>query len=67
MAFGFADYVVTFAVSFIVSFENWYIFLILCGGFGMLTGFVRKSHRTEHIPFIPAILLSTLLTTLIFG
>jgi hypothetical protein len=61
-AFGLADYIATFAISFIISSDNWHIFLMLCGWIGILIGIIQKSNETNHIPFIPAILISALIT-----
>ncbi|MDR1475718.1 MAG: hypothetical protein LBI20_00125 [Holosporales bacterium] len=66
-AFGSADYIVAFAISFMISSENWHIFLTLCGGFGALIGIIQRSRKEENIPFIPAILFAVAVTTLVFS
>ncbi len=55
---GTADYVVFFAISFILKYDKWPLFMMLCGGIGVLIALISK---TKRIPFIPVILLSLLL------
>jgi prepilin signal peptidase PulO-like enzyme (type II secretory pathway) len=61
IAFGLADYIAVFGVSFIISPDNWHMFLVFCGGIGILIGFIQKPNESDHIPFIPAILISALI------
>lgn len=55
--FGDGDYVFFFCSSFLINNSNWYIFITLCGIFGVITSIFFKG----KFPFIPAIVLSSLL------
>ena len=57
IAFGSADYVVVGANSFLITDAQSLFFIILCGIFGILLSLILKKSK---IPFIPAMLLSTL-------
>lgn len=61
-AFGIADYIVVCANSFLISDTKSPFFIILCGIFGILLSIIL--HK-DKIPFIPAILISTLVVVLI--
>lgn len=60
--FGMADYIVVSAVSFLLNSAQVPFFIILCGVLGVITSFVLRQRR---FPFIPAILVSTLLTKIL--
>lgn len=55
-AFGLADYVVVFAISFLIPEDVWPFFLILSGAFGILSSIFYEKKR---FPFIPALIFST--------
>lgn len=57
-AFGIADYIVVFAVSFLISNDNWPFLLILSGAFGILIAIIFKNQK---FPFVPSLLVATLL------
>lgn len=57
IAFGTADYIVVFAISFLITDDQSPFFILLCGAFGILLSIISKNRK---IPFIPAILLTTL-------
>lgn len=61
-AFGLADYFAVFASSFLITDIQSPFFILLCGAFGVLLSIITKNCK---IPFIPAILLSTLAIVLI--
>lgn len=56
-AFGRADYILAFAVSFLITKETWPFFLIFCGFFGVISALIVRSKK---FPFIAGILLSTM-------
>ena len=62
IAFGSADYVVVGANSFLITDAQSLFFIILCGIFGILLSLILKKSK---IPFIPAMLLSTLVILLL--
>ena len=55
-AFGLADYIIVFALSFVMPGGYWPYFLILCGAIGCLSGLMFRQHKA--FPFIPAMMLS---------
>lgn len=57
IAFGAADYIVVCANSFLICDVQSPFFIILCGIFGILFSIILHQ---DKIPFIPAMLLSTL-------
>ncbi len=61
-AFGLADYFVVFASSFLITNEQSPFFILLCGAFGILLSVITRNYK---IPFIPAILLSTIVVTML--
>ena len=61
--FGTGDYVITFAISFVMPEQMWPFFLILSGGIGVLTSLILKESK---IPFIPALIFASFLIKLYF-
>ncbi|MDR0695235.1 MAG: hypothetical protein LBF56_00460 [Holosporales bacterium] len=59
-AFGSADYVVAFSVSFLMPHETWHLFVLSCGVLGSVSAIIFKSRK---FPFIPSILGATLLAS----
>ncbi len=57
-AFGLADYIIVFAISFILPNSYWTLFLIMIGVFG---GLIAQIHQEKKIPFIPALIFSIFL------
>lgn len=58
VAFGSADYIVVTSISFLITGKQSPCFMVLCGIFGILLSIIL--HK-DKIPFIPAILLATLI------
>ncbi|MBR1479782.1 MAG: hypothetical protein IJ599_02695 [Alphaproteobacteria bacterium] len=56
-AFGLADYIVVFAISFVISPGGWYRFTALCGLFGIAVSIIC---RRRKFPFIPAIICAAM-------
>ena len=63
MAFGIADYIVIFSISFVLPKSHWPEFLAICGGLGILTSLYFKDKK---FPFIPSILISLFMTKIFF-
>jgi hypothetical protein len=59
-AFGWADYILVVANSFIIKDSTWPIFITCCGLYGTIFGIFCK----ETIPLVPVILLATVSTIL---
>lgn len=59
---GLADYIMFFAISFILKHDDWPLFITLCGGIGTLYALL---FRIERFAFIPVLLLSILLCCII--
>ncbi len=57
-AFGIADYIIVFAISFILPNNYWSLFIIMIGIFGILIAVIRQEKK---IPFIPALIFSIFL------
>lgn len=57
-AFGLADYIMTFAISFIMPIDGLDIFIILCGILGILTSILFKKKK---FPFLPIIFISSII------
>lgn len=58
--FGLADYIIIFAISFLLpDNDTWPFFIIFCGSFGVLISILTQSRK---FPFIPGILMSTVFT-----
>lgn len=57
-AFGLADYIIVFAISFILPDNYWTFFIIMIGIFGILIAVLRQENK---IPFIPALIFSIIL------
>lgn len=63
LCFGLADYFVVTGCCAFLTAENWNYFLLLCGLFGCCFGyFFRKKYNQQKFPFIPAIIIATILT-----
>ncbi|MDR3031397.1 MAG: hypothetical protein LBU35_03370 [Holosporales bacterium] len=56
IAFGAADYITVFSISFLLNREYWLEFIIYCGVIGCITSVIKKE---EQFSFISAILLSS--------
>jgi hypothetical protein len=56
-AFGLADYGIVLAISFVIPPNDWYIFIALCGLFGVAISVICKIRK---FPFIPAIIYATI-------
>ncbi len=59
---GEADYLIVLGSSFLIA-NNWYIFIMLSGLFGIITSLLC-SQKTQF-PFIPSIILATIATKIL--
>lgn len=61
-AFGLADYIIAFSISFILPDNMWPLFLTVSGVFGIITG---RFYKKDTFPFIPSMMFSLLLTRVV--
>jgi hypothetical protein len=50
-------------ISFLIPEEGWYVFMIICGTFGILSHIVTKEKK---IPFIPIMMLSVIIVNIVW-
>ena len=62
-AFGMADYIMIFAISFILPSDSWHLFIMLCGVFGILCSLILKKKKS---PFLPVIFLTSMIIKILF-